>query len=326
MNFHNRIKMNVKSKRFVEDERPKEKIPKKDKFDTVELNNKEKFYFEKVFRYLCSLEKEESSDDNTKEKKYKNIKGKTATNQLKKKNPKNIGKKKINESSLKNAQPKNSIKKFNEDINLDTESSLSEDSSEKKEKHEENYLYLYKNPEKDEEILRKERFGKKALRKMLKKLTGKYSKEDIDLMILEVDIDLNGYISFDEYKRMYKNCIIDKREKKPKKLFTLIQFLMFDKENKGYITEEDTLEILSLRNNNGLENAIDDIFSIEIKDERGNITRTKDKKDFINYEEFDERMHSLSLRKRALLMNPKKIYSDKLREEALKNAKLKFDF
>ena len=100
---------------------------------------------------------------------------------------------------------------------------------------------------------------------------------------------------------------------------------MFDKEHKGYITEEDTLEILCIRNNNGLDNAINDIFAIEIKDEKGNVKRTKKKKDIINYEEFEERMHSLSLRQRAILMNQKKIFCDKVKEEAMQNAKLKFD-
>ena len=34
---------------------------------------------------------------------------------------------------------------------------------------------------------------------MLKKLTGKFNKKDIELMIWEVDTNLNGYISYDEY-------------------------------------------------------------------------------------------------------------------------------
>ena len=104
-----------------------------------------------------------------------------------------------------------------------------------------------------------------------------------------------------------------------------IYHMMNNKEHKGYITEEDTLEILCIRNNNGLDNAINDIFAIEIKDEKGNVKRTKKKKDIINYEEFQERMHSLSLRQRAILMNQKKIFCDKVKEEAMQNAKLKFD-
>ena len=221
--------------------------------------------------------------------------------------------------------PPQTNKKFKEDINLDSDSLESDDSSDsqKKEKPVENYLDLYKDPEKEEEKLRRDRFSKKALRKILKKLTGKYNKKEVELMVWEVDTNLNGYISFDEYERMYKNCIIDKKEREPKRLYTLVQFLMFDKDHKGYITEEDTLEILCIRNNNGMDNAINDIFMIEVKDEKGNIRRTKNKKESVNYEEFEERMHSLSLRQRTILMNRKKIFCEKLKEESMKYAKVK---
>ena len=326
--------MYIQNKIFAEDEKPKKKLTHKEEYNMVEIKNKEKIYFENVFRDLCALEKEESSDNNTKEKKYQRIKGKMKIYNAKKSKPIIPPKDKINspkknkimEEPKKQVQPPIPIKKYNEDINLDTDS-LSEDSSEEKEKEKpiENYLDLYKDPEKEEEKLKRDRFGKKALRKMLKKLTGKFNKKDIELMIWEVDTNLNGYISYDEYERMYKNCVIDKKEREPKRLYNLVQFLMFDKEHKGYITEEDTLEILCIRNNNGLDNAINDIFAIEIKDEKGNVKRTKKKKDIINYEEFQERMHSLSLRQRAILMNQKKIFCDKVKEEAMQNAKLKFD-
>ena len=326
--------MYIQNKIFAEDEKPKKKLTHKEEYNMVEIKNKEKIYFENVFRDLCDLEKEESSDNNTKEKKYQRIKGKMKIYNAKKTKPiippkdKNNSpkKNKIMEEPKKQVQPPIPIKKYNEDINLDTDS-LSEDSSEEKEKEKpiENCLDLYKDPEKEEEKLKRDRFGKKALRKMLKKLTGKFNKKDIELMIWEVDTNLNGYISYDEYERMYKNCVIDKKEREPKRLYNLVQFLMFDKEHKGYITEEDTLEILCIRNNNGLDNAINDIFAIEIKDEKGNVKRTKKKKDIINYEEFQERMHSLSLRQRAILMNQKKIFCDKVKEEAMQNAKLKFD-
>ena len=297
--------------------RPK-KLTQKEEYNNVEIKNKEKIYFENVFKDLCALEKEPSSDENSKEKKYKNIKIKISNNKIKQNNI---------EDTKKVTSPPRTNKKFEEDINLDSDSSISENSSDsqKKEKPVENYLDLYKDPEKEEEKLRRDRFGKKALRKMLKKLTGKYNKKDIELMVWEVDTNLNGYISFDEYERMYKNCVIDKKEREPKRLYTLVQFLMFDKDHKGYITEEDTLEILCIRNNNGLDNAINDIFMIEVKDEKGNIKRTKNKKETVNYEEFEERMHSLSLRQRSILMNRKKIFCEQLQEESKKYAKIKKD-
>jgi len=63
----------------------------------------------------------------------------------------------------------------------------------------------------------------------------------------EVDENLDNYVDMNEFERMYKRCIIDEKELEPKKLFYLTQFLMYDKDEKNYITEEDTLEILYIR-------------------------------------------------------------------------------
>ena len=289
------------------------KISFEEEVGKVEIKNREKFYFENVFKDLCALEKEPSSDENSKEKRYlREIEEKVKLKQMK-----------IQYGSLKSKTKKGGKKK--KPKNSENESKISQ--AEKKEYAEDtknnNQIDLYKDPEKEEEKLRHDRFGKKALRKIFKKLTGTFNKKDIELMIWEVDTNLNGYISYDEYERMYKRCVVDKKELEPKKLYTLVQFLMFDKEHKGYITEEDTLEVLCVRNNNGLDNAINDIFIEEIKDEKGRIIRTKNKRETINYEEFSERMHSLSLRQRTLFMNKKKSFCEKIKEEAIQNSKLR---
>ena len=289
------------------------KISFEEEVGKVEIKNREKFYFENVFKDLCALEKEPSSDENSKEKRYlREIEEKVKLKQMK-----------IQYGSLKSKTKKGGKKK--KPKNSENESKISQ--AEKKEYAEDtknnNQIDLYKDPEKEEEKLRHDRFGKKALRKIFKKLTGTFNKKDIELMIWEVDTNLNGYISYDEYERMYKRCVVDKKELEPKKLYTLVQFLMFDKEHKGYITEEDTLEVLCVRNNNGLDNAINDIFMEEIKDEKGKIIRTKNKRETINYEEFSERMHSLSLRQRTLFMNKKKSFCEKIKEEAIQNSKLR---
>ena len=289
------------------------KISFEEEVSNVEIKNREKFYFENVFKDLCALEKEPSSDENSKEKRYlREIEEKVKLKQMK-----------IQYGNLKSKAKKGGKKKKLK--KSENESKISQ--AEKKEYEEDtknnNQIDLYKDPEKEEEKLRHDRFGKKALRKIFKKLTGTFNKKDIELMIWEVDTNLNGYISYDEYERMYKRCVVDKKELEPKKLYTLVQFLMFDKEHKGYITEEDTLEVLCVRNNNGLDNAINDIFMEEIKDEKGRIIRTKNKRETINYEEFSERMHSLSLRQRTLFMNKKKSFCEKIKEEAIQNSKLR---
>ena len=295
------------------------KISFEEQINEVEIKNREKLYFENVFKDLCALEKEPSSDENSKEKKYlREIEEKVKVKKTKIQN--NGFKSKTMSIAQRNQnKKKNKLKEDNEDSKILPPSgnkNYLEDSKNGK-------IDLYKDPEKEEEKLRHERFGKKALRKIFKKLTGTFNKKDIELMIWEVDTNLNGYISFDEYEKMYKRCVIDKKELEPKKLYTLVQFLMFDKEHKGYITEEDTLEVLCVRNNNGLDNAINDIFMEEIKDEKGKIIRTKNKRETINYEEFSERMHSLSLRQRTLFMNKKKNFCEKIKEEAIQNSKLK---
>ena len=293
------------------------KLSFEEQINEVQIKNREKLYFENVFKDLCALEKEPSSDENSKEKKYlREIEEKVKIKKMKIQN--NGFKSKTMSVAQRNENKKK--KKLREN---DEDSKISIPSERKEYLEDGKKIDLYKDPEKEEEKLRHERFGKKALRKIFKKLTGTFNKKEIELMIWEVDTNLNGYISFDEYEKMYKRCVIDKKELEPKKLYTLVQFLMFDKEHKGYITEEDTLEVLCVRNNNGLDNAINDIFMEEIKDEKGKIIRTKNKRETINYEQFSERMHALSLRQRTLFMNKKKNFCEKIKEEAIQNSKMK---
>lgn len=48
---------------------------------------------------------------------------------------------------------------------------------------------------------------------------------------------------------MFKRCRYDKTGLEPRSLFNLVEFLMFDKEDRGVITEEDTLELLYVKCN-----------------------------------------------------------------------------
>ena len=60
-------------------------------------------------------------------------------------------------------------------------------------------------------------------------------------------------INKEEFINMYKRCVTDTECIEPKKLFNLTQFLMFDKGFKGYIIEEDSLELMINRYKNGPE-------------------------------------------------------------------------
>ena len=78
----------------------KKKLTHKEEYNMIEIKNKEKAYFQNVFRELCELEKEESSDNNTKEKKYKNIKGTMSLNNTKKKKSNTISSSNKNKVNL----------------------------------------------------------------------------------------------------------------------------------------------------------------------------------------------------------------------------------
>ena len=95
---------------------------------------------------------------------------------------------------------------------------------------------------------------------------------------------------------MYKRCINDTEELEPKRLFYLVQFLMYDKDSKKFITEEDTLELLYVRYGEKFNSNIEDIFQIIVKNIDGDKKAIKEK---VDYEEFTQRMGNIALKKRA---------------------------
>ena len=165
----------------------------------------------------------------------------------------------------------------------------------------------------------KKKFSRKALRKIIRKLCNEFTKDELDNMIWEADENLDGYVSEDEFENMYKKCISDENEEEGKKLFYLIQFLMYDKDGKHEITVEDTLEILCARYQNNVDQALDAIFDIEKIDENGK--KRKVKRGTLSFLEYAQRMHELSMKKRNEISNIKKTFCDNLKQEALKEAK-----
>ena len=100
----------------------------------------------------------------------------------------------------------------------------------------------------------------KALRKILRIIDKVPPREELELMLWEVDDDLNKQISRYEVEKMYKRCLWDEEEVEPKRLYRLILFLMYDKEDKNYVTEEDTLELLIIRFGDTFQTALLDLF------------------------------------------------------------------
>jgi Ca2+-binding EF-hand superfamily protein len=62
-------------------------------------------------------------------------------------------------------------------------------------------------------------------------------------MIWEFDEDLDGRITLREFERTYKICMMDRTAAEPKKLFHLIQFLMYCSSGSFEIAPENTYEL-----------------------------------------------------------------------------------
>jgi len=261
----------------------KQPVTEEERLKNIDLQQSEKIRLSYVFDKLCELEKEASSDDDSKSKKYlRSINERAKQKQMK-----------IPKSNYKGTMEKKNKKKYK---NKD------EEDEEPKEK---------KPP--------KKKFSKKALRKVIRTLCDEFAKDELDNMIWEVDENLDGYVSEREFENMYKKCITDEKEEEGKKLFYLAQFLMYDKDEKHEITVEDTLEILCARHQNNVDAALDDIFDEEKKDENGKVRKVK--RETISFLEYAQRMHQLSMKKRNEISNRKKNFCDNLKNEALKEAK-----
>ena len=90
---------------------------------------------------------------------------------------------------------------------------------------------------------------------------------------------------------MYKRCISDKTDLEPRKLFNLVQFLMYDKKFKGRVTIEETLQILFVRH--GRAKLDDEIRAIFGEDEKNSDGSEKE----ITYSEYVEKINKRALEK-----------------------------
>eukprot|EP00405_Crypthecodinium_cohnii_P013922 CAMPEP_0206448742 /NCGR_PEP_ID=MMETSP0324_2-20121206/17663_1 /ASSEMBLY_ACC=CAM_ASM_000836 /TAXON_ID=2866 /ORGANISM="Crypthecodinium cohnii, Strain Seligo" /LENGTH=210 /DNA_ID=CAMNT_0053917963 /DNA_START=49 /DNA_END=681 /DNA_ORIENTATION=- len=102
------------------------------------------------------------------------------------------------------------------------------------------------------------------------RLGHKTPREQIELWIWEVDDDLDNMVGWDEFLTMYQRCIADSTGMEPRNLFNLAQFLMYDKEQAGQISVEQTLQIIFVRRGRGeLDDEIREIFGEKQKADDG---------------------------------------------------------
>ena len=251
----------------------------------IDLKPIEKKRLDIVYDELSKLEQEPSSDEDSLTKKYL------------KEVEKNANLKKMNKSEFTLQENKNNIKKEKNKKNNKKKNELKE---EKEDSDTQN-----KKPE--------IKISQKGLRKMLRLYTNKkYPPEEIEQMIWEVDEDMDGKVSKYEMEKMYKRCIVDKEELEPKKLFYFILFLMFDKENKRSINEEDTLELLRVRHRSDKEfnDSINEIFN-----PNGIKKKNVDDDERLNYEDFVKIMMDLVLKKRDLVKDKRENYCNHIKDK-----------
>jgi len=251
----------------------------------IDLKPIEKKRLDIVYDELSKLEQEPSSDEDSLTKKYL------------KEVEKNANLKKMNKSEFTLQENKNNIKKEKNKKNNKKKNELKEDKEDSDTQN--------KKPE--------IKISQKGLRKMLRLYTNKkYPPEEIEQMIWEVDEDMDGKVSKYEMEKMYKRCIVDKEELEPKKLFYFILFLMFDKENKRSINEEDTLELLRVRHRSDKEfnDSINEIFN-----PNGIKKKNVDDDERLNYEDFVKIMMDLVLKKRDLVKDKRENYCNHIKDK-----------
>ena len=82
---------------------------------------------------------------------------------------------------------------------------------------------------------------------MLKTLKVKISKKKVQEMIWEVDDDLDGCLSWPEFRLMFTRNTMDKTGLEPSKMFNLVQFLIYDHNCNGKVSVDETMNMLYAR-------------------------------------------------------------------------------
>ena len=82
---------------------------------------------------------------------------------------------------------------------------------------------------------------------MLRRLDLKLTRKEVEEMIWEVDEDLDGALSWYEFRLVFTRNIRDKTGLEPNRVFNLTQFLMYDTDLDGRVSMDDTLPMLCIR-------------------------------------------------------------------------------
>ena len=102
----------------------------------------------------------------------------------------------------------------------------------------------------------------------LKTLGRKAQKKDAEAMIWEVDEDLDGCVSWDEMRLMFQRNIRDTTGLEPSQLFNVVMFLIFDLDEDGMVSVDETMELLYARyGRHKMEDRLKMLFGDDMKEE-----------------------------------------------------------
>lgn len=82
---------------------------------------------------------------------------------------------------------------------------------------------------------------------MLKRLGHKPIKSEVEEMIWEVDEDLDMALNWSEFKLMFTRNIRDKTGLEPLRMYLLTQFLIYDHNDNGLVSVDETMNMLYTR-------------------------------------------------------------------------------
>ena len=70
------------------------------------------------------------------------------------------------------------------------------------------------------------------------------NKKEVEDMLWEVDEDIDGSVCWTEFQLMFRRNIADKTGLEPCQLFSVVQFLMYDREFTGMVSLDQTMHML----------------------------------------------------------------------------------
>jgi len=106
----------------------------------------------------------------------------------------------------------------------------------------------------------------KDIESTMKKLGIVIPKRVLEHMMWEVDEMADEVICWDEFQLTYHRNITDTTGSEPSSFFRLLEFLTFDQQKKGYIIEDDCMEILFARfGSSKLEKELQAIFGSKLR-------------------------------------------------------------